>query len=156
MFLRFVERKGWLKFGDVQEGPQNYLKKETLEYSVDTRQRSPDVLKASLKTIAGFLNADGGTLLIGVSDSGEIKGLQKDFRCMGRIDKDRFELHIRNYLRDRFAPSPIGKVNISFQELSEGTVCRVDVQPSEGIINLDDEVYVRDGNKTQKLEGRRN
>jgi len=26
MFLRFVERKGWLKFGNVQDGPQNYLK----------------------------------------------------------------------------------------------------------------------------------
>ncbi|MFX0201312.1 MAG: Eco57I restriction-modification methylase domain-containing protein [Candidatus Hodarchaeota archaeon] len=139
----------------IAQGESQTLEfKEALEYSVDTRQRSADVLQSSLKTIAGFLNADGGTLLIGISDSGEVKGLQRDFRCMGRIDRDRFELHIRNYLRDRFAPTPVGKVNISFEELAEGTVCRVDVQACEEIIHLDDEVYVRDGNRTQKLEGR--
>ena len=27
MFLRFIERQGWPRFGDVQQGPQDYLKK---------------------------------------------------------------------------------------------------------------------------------
>ncbi len=31
---------------------------------------------AGVKTIAGFLNTDGGTLLIGVDDSGAVLGLR--------------------------------------------------------------------------------
>jgi len=139
----------------VAEGESNTLEfKETLEYAVRTRERDANVRLSSLKTLAGFLNADGGTLLIGVNDAGEIKGIQRDLRYMGRINYDRYEQLIRNYLRDRFEPSPIGKVSISFEELQEGTVCRVDVSVSEEIVHLDGEIYVRDGNKTQKLEGR--
>ena len=33
---------------------------------------------ACLKTICGFLNSNGGTLLIGVSDKGEIIGLSEE------------------------------------------------------------------------------
>jgi predicted HTH transcriptional regulator len=92
---------------------------------------------------------------IGVSDSGEINGIQRDLDLapLAQRNKDKFELRIRNCLRDRFKPPPLGKVNISFEELPKGTVCRVDVQKASEIMHLDNEVYVRDGNKTEKLEG---
>lgn len=138
----------------IAEGESHSLEfKETLEYDTRQNQRSDDVLKSSLKTIGGFLNSGNGTLLIGVSDSGEVKGLNRDFAIMQRGNIDKFEQKIRNCLRDRLSPSPIGKVNVLFEEMSEGTVCRIDVQKSNEVIHLDDEVYVRDGNRTQKLEG---
>jgi hypothetical protein len=138
----------------IAQGESHTLEfKETLEYDVRQNQRNDDVLQSSLKTIAGLLNADGGTLLVGVSDSGDVKGLNRDFTIMQRGNRDKFEQKIRNCLRDRFTPSPIGKVAVSFEELAEGTVCRVDVQKSNDIIHFDGDIYVRDGNKTQKLEG---
>jgi predicted RNA-binding protein with RPS1 domain len=130
--------------------------KETLEYDVDVRvnKNSKDVLLSSLKTIAGFLNTNGGTMLIGVNDSGKIIGIERDLSTMRHKNNDRLEQRIRNCLKDRFSPQPIGKVNISFEKFTEGTICRVDVLPNKEIIHLDDDLYVRDGNTTRKLEGR--
>jgi uncharacterized FlaG/YvyC family protein len=138
----------------IKQGESHTLEfKETLEYDIKTNKNSKDVLLSSLKTIAGFLNADGGTLLIGVDDSGNIKGIERDLSTMKHSNNDKFELRIRNCLKDRFKPQPIGKVSISFEKFTEGTICRVDVQANKEIAHLDGDVYVRDGNTTQKLEG---
>jgi hypothetical protein len=73
-----------------------------------------------------------------------------------RNNRDGFQLKLRNLIRDRFAPGPFGKVKISFEELAGRVICRVDVNPvnPNKIIHLDNEVYIRDGNVTRKLEGR--
>jgi predicted HTH transcriptional regulator len=130
--------------------------KETLEYDVDVKinKNSKDVLLSSLKTIAGFLNADGGTLLIGVNDSGEIKGIERDLSTMKHSNNDRFEQKIRSCMRDRFSPHPIGKAKVSFEKFTKGIICCIDVPANKDVIHLDGYVYVRDGNTTQKLEGR--
>jgi len=139
----------------IKQGESHTLEfKETLEYDTHQNQGNKDVLHSSLKTIAGFLNAKGGSMLIGVDDLGKIRGVERDLSIIKRGNNDRFEQKIRNCLKDRFKPQPIGKVNISFERFMEGTVCRVDVQTSKEIVHLDNEVYVRDGNTTQKLEGR--
>jgi hypothetical protein len=138
----------------IKQGESHPLEfKETLEYDTHQSQGNKDVLHSSLKTIAGFLNAKGGTMLIGVDDLGKIRGIERDLSIMNRGNNDRFEQKIRNCLKDRFKPQPIGKVNISFEKFTEGMICRVDVQTSKEIVHLDNEVYVRDGNTTQKLEG---
>jgi len=68
-------------------------------------------------------------------------------------NNDKFELKIRNYLKDRLQPQPIGEVNISFENFRAETICRVYVQASKDIIHLDNKVYVREGNTTQLLDG---
>ncbi len=40
-----------------------------------------------LKSIAGFLNGKGGTLLIGVNDFGEILGLANDYWSLKKENK---------------------------------------------------------------------
>lgn len=139
----------------IKKGESQILEfKETLEYDTKENKKNGDVLFSSLKTVAGFLNAKSGTLLIGVDDSGNIKGIERDFSIMKHGNNDRFELKIRNCLKDRFKPRPIGNVNISFHNFAEGTICRVDVYASQEITYLDNKkVYVRDGNTTQELEG---
>ncbi len=139
----------------ISEGEGAKLEfKETLEADAKTGEKNPGVLQSALKTVAGFLNAEGGTLLIGVSDKGEIKGLERDFKFCHKHDTDGFEQKLRSLITSRFEPAPIGKINISFETLSEGTICRIAVEKSAEIIHLDKkEVYVRDGNRTIKLEG---
>jgi hypothetical protein len=139
----------------IEQGESYTLEfKETLDYDTQNKGKNKDILLSSLKTIAGFLNAASGTLLIGVGDSGKIKGIGRDLSLMKNGNNDKFQLKIRNCLKDRFQPQPIGKVNISFEKFPEGTICRVDVQASEDIIHLDNRVYVREGNTTQLLDGR--
>ncbi|MFX0198510.1 MAG: helix-turn-helix domain-containing protein, partial [Candidatus Hodarchaeota archaeon] len=139
----------------IAQGESHTLEfKETLEYSINTRQRNTDVLKSSLKTITGFLNADGGTLLIGVSDSGEVKGITRDLQFVRGNNQDGFEQKLRSLINDHFDPSPLGNVMITFEDLQEGTVCQIVVEPSSEPVAYDNDFYIRDGNGTRKLEGR--
>jgi predicted HTH transcriptional regulator len=128
--------------------------KETLEADAKTGEKNPGVLHGALKTIAAFLNTDGGALLIGVDDSGEIKGLDRDFKFCKKHDRDGLEQKLRDLLNTRFTPPPLGLVDVSFEQLPTGHVCRVDIKRSDSITHLDGkEVYIRDGNTTRKLEG---
>ncbi len=134
------------------EGPKLEFK-ETLEHDVRTGQKNQEVIKSTLKTIAAFLNTDGGTLLIGVTDGGEIKGLERDFKLCNKHDQDGFEQKLRNLIDSRFEPKPHGKIETHFDQLPEGIVCRVVVHPTNNIIHFDGDIYIRDGNTTRKLDG---
>lgn len=129
--------------------------KETLEADAKNGEKHPGILQSSLKTIAAFLNADGGTLLIGISDAGDVRGLQKDYALCNKHDKDGLEQKLRSLLASRFQPSPIGHIEIHFEVLSDGEICRIDVKPwpAPEVVHFDKEVYLRDGNVTRKLEG---
>ena len=49
-----------------------------------------------VKTVCGFLNAEGGTLLIGVDDSGVPIGLTNDMSTLGnKANRDGYELFLR-------------------------------------------------------------
>jgi hypothetical protein len=65
------------------------------------RQRDKGVTHAALKTVAAFLNTEGGDLLIGVSDAGSVVGIEAD----GLETDDKFMRHlaqaVRNGLGDR-------------------------------------------------------
>ncbi len=142
----------------IAEGEGQKLEfKETLEADSKTGKKHPALPHESLKTICAFANSQGGKLLIGVSDDGNIKGLDKDFNlCGGNKNPDGLELKLRNLMTDRLDPSPIGKVAIAFHELLGGLVCQVEVQSSHEITNLDKkEIWVRDGNRSIRLEGRK-
>lgn len=132
--------------------------KETLQYNIQTKKLDSKVFNSSLKTIAAFLNADGGTLLIGVSDSSEIMGIERDKKAMGRANNDRFQLKIRDTIsgqNSRFTPAVLGNVEISFKGLNKMVICRIDVQPlpASEIQHFDRKVYFRDGNRTIELTG---
>ncbi len=44
---------------------------------ISNGERNRSLVQSALKNVAAFLNTDGGTLLIGVSDISEIKGLDR-------------------------------------------------------------------------------
>lgn len=139
----------------IAQGESHTLEfKETLEYDIRQNQRVAGLAKNSLKTIAAFLNTDGGTLLIGVSDSGEVKGIARDLQFVRGNNPDGFEQKLRSLLNDHFDPSPRGNVDIKFEDLQDGTVCQIKVEPSSEPVAYDNDFYIRDGNGTRKLEGR--
>lgn len=113
-----------------------------------------------MKTIAGFSNSDGGTLLIGVTDDGEIEGLEMDFESLGG-DKDEFELHLGQLIDREFGKTfrPM-HIKISFPSIEETDICRVDISPGKTPVVLEtlnkhgqklEKFYVRSGNSTQQF-----
>ena len=102
--------------------------KETLEADSSTGERNPIVLKSALRTIAGFLNTNGGTLFIGISDSKGLVGLEKDLRMCNRHNNDGLEQKLRSLLATRFHSAPLGRVNIRFEQYQVKMICAIDVE----------------------------
>lgn len=109
-----------------------------------------------LKTIAAFLNSDGGTLIIGVEDNGNIFGLEKDLSLLSKRNIDQFEQTIVNLICDRIGASFTQLVKIRFENIESKDVCAVDVRKSakrafmKGKEKL--EFYIRAGNTSKSLE----
>jgi hypothetical protein len=137
---------------------------ESVEFKSSLRTEVPGgaLLKALevvvAKTVAGFVNASGGTLLIGVSDDGSVLGLQADYDSSTNIgDADGFERHLFSVLQRNLDGLAVGDVSVSFVDL-EGQVCRVDCRPAVEPVWARKEgaeiLYVRQGNQTREVMGR--
>lgn len=142
----------------IAQGENTELEfKQTLQTNLGTGKKSDSAKKSVLKALAALLNAKGGTLLIGVSDSGEVRGLSPDFEHIA--DEDDFELVIRSSVDNVFDPSPLELLSIDFVDVpgDDGDarrVCRVNVSPSEDVVHYKEDVYIRDGNRSKHLTGK--
>jgi membrane protein YdbS with pleckstrin-like domain len=133
--------------------------KETLRHDARNGSSSKDLEKAVVKTIVGFMNAEGGTLLIGVSDEGEVKGLDRDFRTLPRKDRDGFENHLHMLVKTMVGLQFAKYIRTTFEAIpdesgSDKEVCVVTVKESHKPAYLHnggghEEFYVRVGNTTQ-------
>ena len=130
--------------------------KSTLRWDVRTQQVNKELQKVIAKTIAGFLNSEGGTLLIGVADDGSIFGIEQDIDALQRKDRDGFEQllvqTLENFIGGEFSPY----YRWSFEDSAGKTVCIVTVDPSPKPVFLTDrqgtEFYIRMGNTTRPLD----
>ncbi len=115
-----------------------------------------------MKSIAAFSNSTGGTLLIGVDDSGVVLGLEPDYSCLKEAGPDYFELHLRSLLIRHYGTDMASRnVRISFTNLDGSDVCRVDVLrgrkplytslPSKGAPPVE-KFFVRSGNSSRAIE----
>jgi hypothetical protein len=131
---RTVEFKSSLRYCLKQKSPQKYV-----EHS-------------SFKNIAAFLNTEGGTLLIGVEDNGNITGLEDtDFNTFkGDNKKDVFMKHFDNLVEKYFGNGLAGMFDVSFATVQGKTISVVTVKEraTEPVIlknpeNNKEEFYIR-------------
>lgn len=62
--------------------------KSTARRNLKTRAKDQKMVTDVLKTIAAFMNGDGGTLLIGVDDGGRPVGIEEDYEFVKRPNRD--------------------------------------------------------------------
>jgi membrane protein YdbS with pleckstrin-like domain len=128
--------------------------KETLRYDVRKKEVSKDVEKSSLKSIVGFLNAEGGTLVIGVNDDKKITGIELDYNNLPKKNRDGFENHINMSIKNMIGLSFSKYISIDFETIDSKEVCIINVMPSHKpayLTNYDgkEEFFVRVNNSTQ-------
>jgi type IV secretory pathway VirB2 component (pilin) len=109
-----------------------------------------------LKTLAGFLNShQGGTLLIGVADNGEVVGLEKDYQTLKRPDQDGFEQAIMTLISTSLGADLCPFVHVLFHVINGKDVCRLIVSPAARPVFLNQgntpKFYVRTGGGTRDL-----
>jgi ATP-dependent Lon protease len=127
-------------------------------YDHKSGNRNKDLQFAIAKTIAGFANAHGGTLLIGVNDEGKAIGLKEDFRLanQNRQDRDGYENWLTTMLSDALGRVATSNLTVGFADADGSDVCRIDVRPADNPVFMrgqrsDGDFYVRLGNSTRLL-----
>ena len=132
--------------------------KSTSRWNVHTSARDDRMELVTAKTVAGFLNADGGTLVIGVDDDGNPVGLDRDLSLMKAPDHDRYQLWLTDHLQTTLGKPALAFVAVSFEPYLDDTVVVVRVRPSDRPVFVDEpkgnrtaDFYVRMGNSTRKL-----
>jgi predicted HTH transcriptional regulator len=89
--------------------------KSTLRINLHTSNRDPRMELAVLKTLAGFLNTDGGTLIVGVSDDGTPVGVEVD----GFPNEDKMSLHLVNIVKSRMGPQAMTAMHAHFEDFED-------------------------------------
>ena len=136
--------------------------KSTARWNVKADMQDKKMEHVVVKTVCGFLNAEGGKLLIGVDDDSNVLGLDADYVTLGsKGNADGFELWLRQHLDNNLSMQTAGIVRISFERVDEKDVCLVSVaasgrpafaKPVEGNSSAS-EFWVRIGNATKQLHG---
>ena len=73
----------------ILEGESGELEfKSTLRWDTKEGALNKKLEEVIIKTVAAFANSQGGTLLIGVADNGEVLGLDADYNSMGGESRD--------------------------------------------------------------------
>jgi len=125
--------------------------KSTLRWNLQNDRKDKIMEHAVLKTIVGFLNSEGGTLLIGVQDDGTILGIENDHFD----NEDKFLLHFTNLLNDKVGKHYSDNVKWALKSVGEQKVLRVDCTPSTAPVYLKnksaEEFYIRSGPSTVLL-----
>lgn len=127
--------------------------KSTLRTNLHTGQVDEKIHLSALKTIAGFLNAKGGTLVIGVSDDGKVLGLAAD----GFPNDDKMALHLVNLIRDRIGELFLPYIHPHFddQEGERVMVVQCEQGPKAAFVKDggNQRFFVRGANATTELSG---
>ena len=114
--------------------------------------------EAVARTIAGFLNHEGGTLLIGVTDGGDVAGLQADYQTLKRPDRDGFQQFLMGLVQSKLGGHVCAQVHVAFCEDRGLDICQIRVEPSAVPVYYQDgavaRYYVRTGNGTRELDVR--
>ena len=107
-----------------------------------------------MKTICGFLNAEGGSLFIGVYDSGDIAGLQNDYdNLQGKGNSDKYELYIRKNIVKYFNKDVNFLIELKFNTFDGKEYVELVIPEYNQPIPLGDDFYQRQGNQTRILKG---
>ena len=110
-----------------------------------------------LKTVAGFLNAGGGTLAVGIADDGEILGIGPDLDKKD-MDTDRYVNSLTTAIERSLGPFASTMAKIEVQTVDGVEVALVHVTPSTQpiyarVAKRDKAFFVRVNNSTRILAG---
>ncbi len=124
----------------------------------DMRQNAVNRIleKSVMKTVVGFLNSEGGHLVLGVDDTKKIIGLASDFNSLARKDADGFENHFTNIFHSMIGAEFRQFVKLNWSKIEDKECCLVRVYPGHKPAYLKsdngEEFYIRTGNGTTSLK----
>ncbi len=147
-------------------GPENEFVeyKSTLVFPAGATD--PDIDKQMIiicKTLAGFMNQEGGELFIGINDSRMVCGIEHDFQYLNSSSSDHYtysenvdgyENKIRSNVIKLLGNTANANIKISFHLKDKRTYCRIEIKKVQKPVFLNQtKLFQRAGNMTQLLKG---
>ena len=130
--------------------------KETFVLDVKQGIKNKEMTKAVLKTIAGFLNTDGGELLVGVNDAGEVLGVNDEMSKFFSNSRDKYLQNVRNAIKERIGEQSYPFIDYQLHEVESVLLLCVTCLRSDEPVYVDEkDFYIRINPATDKLEGRK-
>jgi ATP-dependent DNA helicase RecG len=122
--------------------------KSSIRFNLLTRQTDPRMTHACLKTIAAFLNTEGGTLVIGVDDAKTVVGTRLD-----RFQSDdQYQLYVHDQIQNALGQTADSRVKTSIKVFDGQDICVVECKKSHEPVyltysktNAVEEFYFRSG-----------
>ncbi|MGI9021549.1 MAG: HsdR family type I site-specific deoxyribonuclease [Solirubrobacterales bacterium] len=130
--------------------------KSTARWNLREERKDKRMEDAIVKSVAGFLNTDGGTLFIGVNDEGQIVGLGRDTPLVKPPSPDGLVNWLTTHLVNALRHTPVMRTRARIDQVLDEDVCRVDVARSSEPVTArmsdgHEAFWVRMNNTTREL-----
>ena len=136
------------------KGETKYVEfKQTLSWDINTKTKEKRIEETAMRAVCGFLNAEGGTLLIGVADDGKPIGIDLEIKKFHKND-DRLMLHFKNLLKNRLGDAALSLVGRSIVKYQGCKILLVTCPESPQEVWMDEaKFFVRSHPATDELKG---
>lgn len=140
---------------EIRNGEGKHLEfKQTLSLCLREKQKKDYVEHAILKTLCGFMNTDGGVLLVGVDDDGLIVGVDREMKMLYKSSSDEYFKKIRNLVDANLGIENSSFIDWKLHDIDEKLVLRFEVrQSTRPVFVKKNEFYIRTNPATDKLDG---
>ena len=130
--------------------------KQTARWNVQERRRDKRMEAVVVKTVAGMLNDQGGTLLIGVTDDGTLVGLNDDYAQVKPANADGYINWLDTLFENSIGNAGASRLRVRIDQVDGYDICRIDVPSSSRPIWVknrsgDDILYQRRNNSTRPV-----
>jgi hypothetical protein len=139
----------------IRRGESKKLEfKSTLRKNLMSGNSDWNVEHAVLKTVIACLNTDGGTLLVGVSNSGEVLGIEND----DFMSEDKFLLHFKQLIKEHIGLAYAPLIEYALVPINGKKILKIDCRKSDEAVFLklnknEEEFYIRIGPSSERLTG---
>ena len=141
----------------LQEGENEDVEfKASLRWDYKERRVNKELEYTVAKSIAGFMNARGGTLLIGINDEKTPVGLDVDYSTLKKKNSDGFILHLIQVLNNYLGKEYSAFFSVNITHFRGKDICRIDVLPSNKPVYVirdgQEEFFLRESASTQPMQ----
>ena len=125
--------------------------KSTMRTNLKTGKAGKEIELAWLKAVVGFMNSDGGILLIGVADDGEILGLEAD----NFDNEDKCKLHFKNLLNSHIGAEFTRFIHLKLVSIRKNNILIIECErvrrPVFLSVGKNEDFFIRSGPSNTKL-----
>jgi hypothetical protein len=129
--------------------------KQTFSYDVKLKKQNDALRMVILKSLTALMNRDGGILLIGVDDGGNIVGIADELRLLHEGSEDKFQLTFSNVFREYIGPEYNSFIDFKIISIAEKKICMIECMQSDSSVWFrKNEFYIRGPAQNVKLDGK--